>query len=83
MQRCFIQLQSYQGTESSVVNQIVGLQADIQNKTVVVLEDIVDTGTTSKKFIALEKENPAKIYIASLLLGFQHLSTKITPSLRR
>lgn len=65
----FIQLQSYQGTESSgVVNQIVGLQADIQNKTVVVLEDIVDTGTTLKKIYSLlEKENPAKIYIASLL----------------
>ena len=50
-----------------MVNQIVGLQADIQNKTVVVLEDIVDTGTTLKKFIAFWKKNPAKIYIASLL----------------
>lgn len=65
----FIKLQSYEGTQTSgTVTEVMGLQADICNRTVVVLEDIVDTGITLEKIYALlEKENPKEIQIATLL----------------
>ena len=48
--------------------ELIGLNEAIEGREVVVVEDIVDTGTTLKKIYSLlEKENPAKIYIASLL----------------
>jgi hypoxanthine phosphoribosyltransferase len=65
----FIKLSSYKGTSTSgTVKEILGLQADITNKTIVVLEDIIDTGITLEKIYALlKKENPKEIQIATLL----------------
>ena len=43
----FIKLASYEGTESTGnVKQIIGLTKSVKGKTVVVIEDIVDTGGT-------------------------------------
>lgn len=65
----FIKLQSYEGTATTgKVTEIMGLQADISNRTVVVLEDIVDTGITLEKIYALlEAKKPKDIQIATLL----------------
>jgi len=65
----FIKLQSYEGTNSTgKVNELIGLQANISNRIVVVLEDIVDTGITLEKIYSiLESKNPKKIQIATLL----------------
>ena len=65
----FIKLQSYEGTKSTgVVNKIMGLQSDISNRTVIVLEDIIDTGITLEKiYRILVSEKPKKIQIATLL----------------
>lgn len=65
----FIRLQSYEGTATTgKVTEIMGLQADISNRTVVVLEDIVDTGITLEKIYALlEAKKPKDIQIATLL----------------
>lgn len=65
----FLKLASYQGTSSTgQVKQLIGLNEDIKNKTVVVLEDIVDTGHTldsiNKQLGGFE---PTEIRIASLL----------------
>ena len=65
----FIRLKSYDGTGSTgKVKQIHGLTEDIKGRTVIVVEDIVDTGRTMKKLIAdLEALEPADIKGASLL----------------
>lgn len=65
----FIKLTSYEGTVSSgkVVTQI-GLQEDLENRDVIIVEDIIDTGTTIYHFLStLKKSNPKSITIVSLL----------------
>lgn len=43
----FIKLSSYQGTTSTEqVNELIGLGVEVKDRTVIVLEDIVDTGNT-------------------------------------
>ena len=66
----FIRLASYVGTESSGnVQELMGLKEDISGRSVVVVEDIIDSGLTMKGLIdSLKKQNPAEICIASLLV---------------
>lgn len=65
----FIKISSYQGTSSSgVVNELIGLNENIEGRTVIVVEDIVDTGITlGKLYEALHKKNPSRIIITTLL----------------
>lgn len=45
-----IRVSSYNGTNSTGnIKEILGLNTDVEGKTVVVIEDIVDTGTTIEK----------------------------------
>lgn len=66
----FVRLASYQGTSTTnKVQEVLGLNESIENRTVVIVEDIVDSGNT---MVALKKElnkfNPKEIKIATLLL---------------
>ncbi len=46
-QLSFIKLSSYEGTTSTgKINELIGLGVEVKNRTVIVLEDIVDTGNT-------------------------------------
>ena len=65
----FVKLASYQGTQSTgQVKTLVGLDINIQNRTVIILEDIVDTGKTLSEFLPVLKGfQPKEILIASLL----------------
>lgn len=65
----FIKLASYEGTSSTgTVNELIGLKENIEGRTVIIVEDIVDTGhTLAKLHSELQKKNPAKILIATLL----------------
>lgn len=65
----FVKLASYEGTQTSgTVNQLIGLTEDIENRTVVILEDIVDTGITLGKLVeSLAAHKPKAIKIATLL----------------
>ncbi len=65
----FIKLTSYEGTTSSgKVTTQIGLQEDLTDRAVILVEDIIDTGTTIYHFLpTLKKFNPKSITIVSLL----------------
>jgi len=64
----FIKMASYEGTSSTdEVKQLLGLNQDLTGRTVIVIEDIVDTGNTLVALKALfEKENVKEFKIATL-----------------
>ncbi|WP_162923645.1 hypoxanthine phosphoribosyltransferase [Arachidicoccus soli] len=65
----FIKLASYKGTKSTGhVLTAIGLDADINNRHVIILEDIVDTGKTLHSFLPqLHHSQPKSIKLATLL----------------
>lgn len=66
----FVKLASYKGDQSTgEVKQLIGLNENIEGRTVVILEDIVDSGITIENILGqLKGLNPKKIVIATLLL---------------
>lgn len=66
----FVKLASYHGTSSrGSVDELIGLTEDIEDRDVMILEDIVDTGTTLEKVVHLLKQrNPRSISVATMLL---------------
>ncbi len=66
----FVKLASYSGDHTSgKVKQLIGLNENIEGRTVVVLEDIVDTGITIDNIQQqLSGLNPKEVYVATLLL---------------
>tara|TARA_R110001632_G_scaffold83349_3_gene184562 strand:+ start:17509 stop:18057 length:549 start_codon:yes stop_codon:yes gene_type:complete len=64
----FVKLSSYQGTESSqVVNELIGINEDLTGRTVVILEDIIDTGSTLHKiYDTFKNKNVKQLKIATL-----------------
>jgi hypoxanthine phosphoribosyltransferase len=65
----FVKLASYQGTSSSgTIKELIGWNEDINNKTIVVIEDIVDTGNTLERIVdELVIRKAAEVKIATLL----------------
>jgi hypoxanthine phosphoribosyltransferase len=66
---CFIKLASYKGMRSTGnVITAIGLDQDLYNRDVVIIEDIVDTGKTLFHFLPkLVHQQPASLKIVSLL----------------
>lgn len=66
----FVKLASYQGTTSTgKVKEVIGINEDLTGRTVVIVEDIVDTGGTMKQMIeALGTRNPASIDVCTLFV---------------
>ncbi len=75
----FLKLASYQGTSTSGnVKRLIGINEDLAGKTVVVLEDIVDTGITIDNIIKqLKGYEPADIKVATLLYKPQSMQSDI------
>lgn len=65
----FIKLASYKGTKSTGnVITAIGLEEDLYGRTVVILEDIVDTGKTLSQFLPqLRHQQPEKLLVTALL----------------
>ena len=66
----FIKLASYHGTSSTgTVTEMIGLTEEIKGRTVVIVEDIVDTGITLDKLVTLLiKKEVKQIKVATFLL---------------
>ena len=64
----FLKMMSYEGLESTnQVNELIGLNQDLTGRTVIVIEDIVDTGHTIEKLKELfKKKNVKHFKIATL-----------------
>lgn len=65
----FIKISSYSGESSSgKVSQMIGLETNLTDRHVIVVEDIVDTGLSMKHLVAMIKDkNPASLAVATLL----------------
>jgi hypoxanthine phosphoribosyltransferase len=65
----FIKLASYKGTKSTgQVLTAIGLDMDIKDRHVIIVEDIIDTGKTLHEFLPqIHNQQPASLKIAVLL----------------
>ena len=65
----FIKIHSYLGKESTgVINMSKGLDVDIENRNVIIVEDIIDTGKSiSHLYDYISNFNPKDIAVISLL----------------
>lgn len=77
----FIRLKSYEGTSSTgAVKEVLGLHEDISGRTVIVVEDIIDTGHTMHNLVNhLRSLGPADIKIATLLFKPDALKRPVKP----
>ena len=74
----FMRMKSYEGMSTTGnVKMISGLLEDIKDRTVVVVEDIIDTGYTMQGVIEQLKERGAKdVYVSTLLYKPEALKVK-------
>jgi hypoxanthine phosphoribosyltransferase len=65
----FVKLASYEGTSSSgSIKELIGWNEDIKNKTIVIVEDIVDTGNTLERIVGeLVIRKASEVRIATML----------------
>lgn len=75
----FVKLASYEGTSSTgAVKQLIGLSENLRGRTIVIVEDIIDSGLTMVELLRLlEQFEPAEIKIASLLLKPNNLQVNL------
>jgi hypoxanthine phosphoribosyltransferase len=65
----FVKMASYAGDASTGnIKELIGLNEQMEGRTVVILEDIVDTGITISKILAqVKSHNPKQVKVATLL----------------
>lgn len=75
----FVKLASYQGVSSTgAIKEVIGINEEIAGRTVVVVEDIVDTGLTMQRLLeTLGTRGPKTIHIASLLVKPEKLKVDL------
>lgn len=64
----FVKVASYSGTSSSgEVKELIGLKEDISGRTIVILEDIIDSGRSMNHLLAyLQAKNAKRVVVATL-----------------
>lgn len=75
----FVKMSSYAGTSSTgTVKQLIGLNDDIKGRTIIIVEDIIESGLTMKAILAqLAEKQPEAIHICTLLLKPECLETQL------
>ena len=75
----FMKVASYEMAESKgVVEELLGLNVDIDGRHIIVLEDIVDTGLTMQEVVrSLRELQPASVHIATLLLKPENMKASV------
>lgn len=78
----FMKVASYEGTDSSGrVKQLIGLNEEVKGRTVVLIEDIVDTGETMVMLTKQLKDlGAADVRIATLLFKPESCRKDVTPN---
>ncbi len=77
----FIRLKSYEGTSTTgKVKEVMGLTENLEGRDVIIIEDIVDTGTTIKKLVEdLKAKGTTSVKVASLLFKPESLLHDVKP----
>ncbi len=75
----FVKRASYQGTTSTgKVKELIGINEDLSNRAVVIVEDIVETGNTIKSMIeSLGIHHPASIDVCTLFVKPEKLKEQV------
>ncbi|MBQ8047292.1 MAG: hypoxanthine phosphoribosyltransferase [Prevotella sp.] len=75
----FVKLASYQGTTSTgKVKEVIGINEDLTGRTIIIVEDIVETGLTIQQMIeSLGTRNPESVHICTLLVKPEKLKVPI------
>lgn len=66
----FVRISSYEGTSSTGrVKQFIGLNENIEGRTLVIVEDIIESGCTMKEVLRIiDEKKPKDVYITSLFV---------------
>ena len=60
------------------IKEVIGINEDISGRTVIILEDIVESGLTMKRMIdSLGTRNPESVHICTLLLKPEKLKVNL------
>ena len=75
----FVKLASYQGTTSTgKIKEVIGINEDLSGRTVVIVEDIVESGLTMKRMIeSIGTRNPAAVHICTLFFKPEKLKADV------
>lgn len=75
----FVKLASYQGTTSTgKVKEVIGINEDLTGRTIIIVEDIVESGLTIHRMIeTLGTRNPASVHICTLLQKPEKLEVEL------
>ena len=75
----FVKLASYQGTTSTgEVQEVIGINEDLTNRTVVIVEDIVESGQTMQQMVeTLAPHQPASVQICALFFKPERLKENL------
>lgn len=79
----FVKMKSYDGLNSSgKVEELIGLGTNLKGKSVVILEDIIDSGLTIDNIIRLiDDQEPEEVKICTLLYKPQAFKGKHAPNM--
>ena len=64
----FVKLASYQGTTSTgTIHEVIGINEDLTGRTVIIVEDIVESGLTIKRMMEqIGTRHPASVHVCTL-----------------